>query len=100
MDDPIERIAVAFERIAATLETWYSKVYPEKRQPRDAEVTRIPTAEERLKQDQGATGEPIEEWIGPREQDFLAAKTGKQSAESAAPVEDKPKGTGGSGSDH
>lgn len=74
-----ERLVVAFEQIAQALQGLhdtgqkeFAKRFPERKEPREAVVTRIPTAEDLIREDQGASDEPIEEWIGLREQEFLS----------------------------
>jgi len=84
--ESLERDQSAFERMARSMEDirdvlthWvnieqkrFDKEYPAKREPKDATITHIPTAEDRLKEEQGASEEPIEEWTGLREQEFIA----------------------------
>jgi hypothetical protein len=74
------RIATALEIIAGAFSSWYNlesqrlkKEFPPKHEPRESTFTRIPTAEDRLRAAQGATGESIEEWmqIGPRERELI-----------------------------
>jgi hypothetical protein len=73
-----ERAVVALETIAFALTAWvtleekrFEKEYPVKPEPRDARITHIPTSEERLRKEQGSSSEPIEEWIGLREQQVI-----------------------------
>jgi hypothetical protein len=75
-----ERAVVALESIAEALTSWckleqqrFEKEYPVK-QAREAIVTHVQTEEERLRQEQGDTGESLEEWVGPREQAILSRK--------------------------
>ena len=99
----LERLAVAFERIATVAEKWYERVYPVKPVPQDAIVTRVPTDEDRLRANLHGPEktlskwlEPPAEWAGPREKEFLksgprpkrAAKTQKDG--STAPPEGDP----------
>lgn len=84
-----EREVVAFEGIGAALITicaamvmrneieqaWFDKKYPVRGEVRDAEVTHLKTEEERLREEQGDTGETDEEWIGSREAGLI--KRGK-----------------------
>jgi hypothetical protein len=79
----MERLASAAELIASNLtlfvrllNQWYERTYPVKGPVTDATITRIPTAEDKLRQEQGDTGEKtVEEWIGPRER--VLAKSSK-----------------------
>ena len=81
---PEEQIADALTRLATIAEKWFEKQYAPKRNPldvRDALVTAIPTPEERLRTDQGATGEATtEEWIGNREQKAIEEERARNSA--------------------
>jgi len=69
--DLLERIAVAFESIAKTLELDFQRRYPVPKRSRDAIVTHIETDEERLQADQTGNDaeETLERWteIGERE---------------------------------
>jgi len=77
----IERLTVAFESIAESLftiatlrEREYDMKYPQKKGPSEPTITYIPTDEERLKEEQGQTGErTTEDWtsLGPRERAFV-----------------------------
>ena len=80
-DLALERIANAFERIALSLDKIAEGMFPVKQLGREAVVTHIPTEEDIAKQEQGYSEEPIEEWIGLREKEFVE-KTAK--AENAA----------------
>jgi hypothetical protein len=89
--DQEERLVNAWEGIAKGLgdlneiaRTAISKQWPDPRIPREANITRIPTPEDKLKKETGNTDGPISEWleefdpeeeIGPREREFLAART-------------------------
>lgn len=73
----MERIATAAESIAEALTMWckleqqrFDREYPVKT-PRDAIVTHVKTPEEILRENIGGEPEPLEEWIGPREQELL-----------------------------
>ena len=77
-DNREERLTLAFERIADSLvklatlsENRFDKEYPAKKVPLDVTLTRIPNEEDRIREDQGATGEPLEEWIGIREKEVI-----------------------------
>ena len=80
-----ERACVALEAIADAL-TLYAKIeaqrfdkeYPVK-VPRDAIVTTVPSDDDKLREDLGASEESLEEWqqLGPREQEVVV-KEGKR----------------------
>lgn len=69
----MERMADAFERMAELLAKFYEKMYPPKHEPRDVTLSRIPTAEDQIKESQGSTEETTDQWldIGPRERALL-----------------------------
>jgi hypothetical protein len=85
-----ERLVIAWEGIAQnlgalneTLRTAIDKQWPSAREFREAVITRLPTAEDRLKKETGNTDGPVDQWlgefdpeeeIGPREREFLARK--------------------------
>jgi hypothetical protein len=76
------RMASAFEEIADTLTAWYKldqqrfeKEFPVKVKPEDATVTTIASDEDALREAQGASSEPLEEWTGQREQEFILKRT-------------------------
>jgi hypothetical protein len=104
IDEPLqtERIVVAIERIAEALAGIYetkqkelAKRYPERKEPRDAVVTRIPTEDDRIREEHGASEEPIEEWIGIREREYLANRASakaEQRSESAGTGAETPEG--------
>jgi hypothetical protein len=88
-EDQEERLVVAFEQIALTLrgihdtgQKEFARRWPERKEVREAVVTRIPTDEDRIREEHGAGGdEPLQdwlnlppegEWIGLREQEFNA----------------------------
>ena len=69
----LELIGTALGLIAKIMERDSYLKYPEKKPPTEPTVTYIPTDEERLKEDQGQTGESTtQEWtsLGPRERAF------------------------------
>lgn len=94
-DDLLEllgRFVVAFEKIANTLEGIHEeakattkRLWPERGAPREATITRVPNAEDRIREDQGGgDNRPISQWIsldqsepesnprfGRREEEFL-----------------------------
>ena len=79
-----ERLIAALESIAISLRRWVDGAYPEKKAVREAVVTHVPTEEDRALEAQGAGDDPIEEWIGLREQRFRAEKEGKAEKAVAA----------------
>ncbi len=76
-----ERLVSAFERLsegidflAGTVEAWYRSTFPEKKQADEATVTHVMTEEEKLREEQGASDEPLEAWttlLGDREKAYL-----------------------------
>lgn len=75
-----ERMAEAFDfmagsvaAISKTLEKDHHRSFPTKKPPKEATITHILTEEERLREDQGASDEPIEKWanLGEREKAYL-----------------------------
>jgi len=75
-----ERAVTALESIADALTAWvkleqqkFDKLYPVK-VPRDATATKLPSEEDRLREDLGSTNEPLDEWIGLREQKVISKK--------------------------
>jgi hypothetical protein len=99
-EDQEERLVSAWEGIAKGLgdlheiaKTAIAKQWPEARQPREANITRIPSAEDKIKAQTGNTDGPIDEWlsefdpeeeIGPREREFLAKQAARAKASSKA----------------
>jgi len=82
----MERIATALEQIAKSLAAWcilesakFDKQYPVKANVRDATITRTPSDEDKLLESLGATNEPLEEWIGLREQQVVLEKIAQGS---------------------
>jgi hypothetical protein len=69
----LEKLADALTVLATLSQRVVDRDYPVRTEPRDATITRIPTTEDRLRADQGATGETEEEWLelGPRERELL-----------------------------
>lgn len=109
--DQDERLVNAWEGIAEglgglneTLRTAISKQWPDPRKPREATISRIPTAEDKLKAQTGNSDGPVEEWlgefpneqeeeIGPREKEFLAGQAQKSSSTKASSKASGPGGT-------
>lgn len=89
-----ERFVLSFEKIAAALEGMdetyrrhLDKLYPERREVREALITRVPNEEDRLREAQGSSGQPLDQWlsevedeeegnefIGVREREWLDAQ--------------------------
>jgi hypothetical protein len=75
-ENQFERLVLAFERIAAVSEKWYNATHPE-RELKEVKITRVKTDEDRLKEEQGDTGEEsLQDWtdIGRHEADFIATQ--------------------------
>ena len=77
-ENQAERIAAAFESIAATLNAWYKAEHPDPKVPRDAKVTKLKTPEDEQRELLGDTGESLEQWtrldsgpIGDFEREFV-----------------------------
>ncbi len=81
------RIAGALEKLAEEQhkanvieQARFDKEYPPKKEVQDVTITHIKTEEERLREDQGDTGESDEEWIGAREQRFEEEQRKRRTA--------------------
>ena len=73
-----ERLVVAFEGIAEALKGMdetqrqqFQKQWPDPKERRDAIISRVPNEEDLIHEAHGQSDEPIEEWIGLREQEYL-----------------------------
>lgn len=71
-----ERFVLSFEKLAAAAEglneiqrRTFEKTFPERKEARDAILTRVPSEEDRLREAQGASGESLEEWLGELDED-------------------------------
>jgi len=66
-----ERVVKSMEKIADALE----RAYPVRKEKgsavAEAVVTHVPTEEDRIRENQGASTEPIEEWMGLREKEIV-----------------------------
>lgn len=91
----VERFVLSFEKIALALEgldetyrRHLDKLYPERKDRREAVVTRVKTEEDRIREAQGADGKPLDQWLsevedeeqerefaGVREREWLDAHT-------------------------
>jgi hypothetical protein len=98
-----ERLVAAFESIAAafrglhdTQERQFAKQWPERKERREAVSSRVPTEEDLIREEHGSSDEPIEEWIGLREREYVEThKRAQQSHASAeVPAAGGPAGTG------
>lgn len=67
----LEWLAAGLIRCATIMEKRYASEFPTKPAPRDATITRVPSAEDRLKENLGSTGEEGDEWFGLREKELL-----------------------------
>lgn len=98
-----ERFLLAFESIAESLKglnesggKTVSKIWPETSKPREAVITRVPNEEDIIRENQGASSKPIEDWlselgvepfVGEREREFLEEQKRQRDAGSKAPEE-------------
>jgi len=92
-----ERLVLAFEAIGAalgdihdTLERQLAKQFPEPKEWREATYSRVPSEEDRIREEHGASEGPIKQWlsldeeggwVGEREREFIAR------AQAVAPTE-------------
>lgn len=83
--EAIEAVATALRDIGASMHLSYqlerakfNKAYPEKKEVRDALITRPETAEDKARKNQGATDETDDEWVGRREQKVLATEEARR----------------------
>jgi hypothetical protein len=58
-----EKIALALEGIHETRRQQFQRQYPERREVREAKVTRVPSEEDRIREAQGASDAPLDEWL-------------------------------------
>lgn len=95
-----EKLADGVSRLADVAEKLFNRVYPEQGEPTDVTVTRRPTEEDLIRQEQrGNEEEPIEQWIGPRELEFeRSQETGKESKGGGVKASRGRAGSAGSGS--
>jgi len=107
-----ERLVLAWEGLVkevgdlnAIARSAISKQWPEVRERREAIVSRLPTAEDKIKAQTGNTDGPIDEWlgefdaeeeIGPREREFLERQNSKQSTRTKAAPKARRSNTTGS----
>ena len=79
-ENQAERLVVAFESIAVSLEKWYNASHPPKAELKPVKVTTVKTDEELHRE--AEESEPIENWtrlgeedgIGHYEREFIAKK--------------------------
>ncbi len=110
-NDQEERLVLAFEQIAIALtgidgtqQRQFAKQWPKRKKVREAVVTRIPSEEDRIREQHGSGTQPIEQWysdlceedeagnetIGPREREFRR----RQAAGTQTACENLPAGSG------
>ena len=108
-----ERLVAAWEGLARGLgelneivRTAVGKQWPEAREPREAIVTRLPSAEDKLKAQTGNTDGPVEDWlgefdaeeeIGPRERAWRESHDGQAKSSASSKANTKASGSQGSG---
>lgn len=108
-EDQEERLVSAWEGIAKGLGDLHeaarssiSKQWPEAKERREAIVSRVPTAEDKIKQKTGNTDGPVDEWLGefdpeeelgPREKEFLAGQAKQSTSTKATPKARRPRTT-------
>ena len=95
-----ERLVVAFEQIAIALaeinetgKRQFAKQWPERGEVREAVYSRVPSEEDRIREEHGDSDESLEEWLrirgeeafGPREREFRE----RQNARAQAPPDDR-----------
>ena len=110
MDEELfARLVVSFEKIADALgdlcviqKRRYDRDYPERKEPRDALVSRVKTDEDLAKERQGSSTEPIKEWfggfedpefVGVREKAFLEEQRRNASAKAESEAGQDAAGT-------
>ena len=82
----LERFVVAAESIAANLERLYSLEskrleyeYPPKHEPSEPIITKLPTEEDRLREEQGETDETLEDWFNIHKSDGEGVDEGAET---------------------
>ena len=75
-----ELMAQALAGIDETKKREFEKQWPDRKVWREAVVTHVPTEEDLIRESQGASNEPIEEWIGIREKEFLEGQASDSGA--------------------
>src|SRR5690349_7689649 len=90
-----ERAVVAFERIADALTAYanieaerFKRQYPERREPREATVTHIPTEEDKLRANLHGPEKTLKEWLQPGsfERKFEHSESARKKKESGSPA--------------
>lgn len=88
----LEKIAIAFAGIDDTGKKQFAKQWPEPKEFREAVYSRVPTEEDRLREEHGVTDESLKEWLtvpkeeellGPREREFLRRQNAGTEAAAA-----------------
>jgi hypothetical protein len=91
-----EQIGLALRGIHDTMERQLAKQFPEPKEWREAAYSRLPSEEDRIREEHGASGEPLSkwlsieeesDWIGEREKEFIARA---QTPEPAGPDSGRP----------
>jgi hypothetical protein len=59
-----EQIATAIGGISEAYKKQVERQYPDRQQFREAKVTRVPSEEDRIREAQGASDAPIDQWLG------------------------------------
>jgi hypothetical protein len=98
-DEQVDRLVEAFERMAGAAEGIYEtqrreheKRWPAAGERREAIVTRVPSEEDRIREEQGAGGGSLKDWLGledeefagVREREFVEAERRRQQAAGSA----------------
>jgi hypothetical protein len=104
--DAFKIMAGAISSISGTMAMTYQQTFPIKNPPRDIDISHPPTDEDKLRYEQGATGEPTlkdwmdlngnEEEIGPFERKFNESEKQRirEARTSAHPAEDQSEPAG------
>ena len=106
-EDFEERLVAAFEQMATALtgihdtqEKQFAKQWPERKEVHEAVYSRVPTEEDLIREEHGASDESLEDWltvpkeeeyIGEREREFLETQA-RAAASTQALDEDEAEG--------
>jgi len=58
-----EKVAAALEGLNETYRQHHKKLFPERKEVRDAVMTRVPTREDKIREEQGASAAPLADWL-------------------------------------
>ena len=99
-EDFEERLVAAFEQIATALtgiygtqEKQFAKQWPERKEAHEAVYSRVPTEEDRIREEHGASDGSLKDWltfpeeegyIGEREREFLTAQAANAASAEAS----------------